>query len=68
MARRRKSIGKSIQQVAPQMAGRGFITADAMLIDPVMMQAMPHVAADTMSPTEVINRTARFARRVHRKK
>lgn len=64
---RRKSIGKSIQQVAPVSAGRGFVSRNAALIDPLMMRFMPHVPA-TSSPTAFLNVQARIARRVTPKK
>lgn len=41
MAKRRKSIGKSIQSVAPVSAGRGFLPQDIMLLSPETIRAMP---------------------------
>lgn len=65
---KRKSIGTPIDKIAPASAGRGFVSRDAALIDPLMAKFMPHVSADVINPTRLLNITARFARRVTPKK
>jgi hypothetical protein len=65
---KRKSIGTPIQAVSPVSAGRGFVSANAVLIDPLMARFIPHVSGDVMSPTRLLNIQGRFARRITPKK